>query len=327
MQDFLDISLFEEKIVVKWIKYSRWEVVQQELSWDNFFSGDLLEEMGRFHILKGDVIEELRILGNNIYKLFCLMEGLFESEYPLALLFNDNRKEMGLGKQGRKDLSGEVLPIELAYFDGYFLGLRRPVIRIIPSQGDGGVGKDFLKGKKVMILADCLGDTEYAYEEGVHIYEYFNSLKVFDHLEFVSQSMSRLDFLEVLEHYDWVHYAGQNLGGIGGGLVLGEGVYFGFEDLRFLEEVPDFIFLNTCSTDVIFVKKLLSLGVKNIITSHFQVIEESFKEMVRSFYGGLLGGKTVGEGFFETKKENYNQGRYQWIYYTLYGDHGNRLMD
>ena len=324
MQDFLDISLFEEKIVVKWIKYSRWEVVQQELSWDNFFCEDLLEEMGRFHILKGDVIEELRILGNNIYKLFCLMEGLFELEHPLALLFNDNRRG---GNRRGGNLSGEVLPIELAYFNGYFLGLKRPVIRIIPSRGDGGVEKDFLKGRRVMILVDCLGDTEYAYEEGVYIYKYFNSLKVFDHLEFVSQSMSKLDFLEVLEYYDWVHYAGQNLGGMGGGLALEEGVYFGFEDLRFLKDVPDFIFLNTCSTNAIFVKQLLILGVKNIITSHFQVIEESFNEILKSFYGGLLGGKTVGEGFFETKKENYSQGKYQWIYYALYGDHGNRLMD
>ncbi len=331
-QDILDITVdATSQIHIKLFQLGdQSRVLDHSLPFNDKLYHEIIKSLYSTSYKRVSFLNEAKRLGEQIYKFFFtdpdgepigILESIHSRSNPLILLFN------GLI---------ENIPFELAYKKDHYAGLLRPISRIF-SQARVSPPKTHQKdhGKSMMVLADPSQNSLDSYEEGISVYEFFKERGQWDRIDFYSKELGVIEMNEILETYDWIHYAGhgeyQDISG--GGLIIGNGVTFHGSDIKILGSPPDFIFLNACHSSRVdrdhqnsLIKKLLALGVKNLIASHGLILDEDFKSFVKSFYEELLLGGDIGESFRKVKYNSFLQSDYKWVYFSLYGDPGHRLI-
>ncbi len=327
-QDILDITVdTSSQIRIKLFQLGHQSRVLDHTSpFNDKLYNEIVKSLYSMSYKRVSFINEAKKLGEQIYNFFFtgpnsepigILESIHTRTNPLILLFNGPI---------------ENIPFELAFKDDQFVGLIRPISRIFSQthvSSSEAYNND--RPKSMVILADPTQNSLDSYEEGLAIYKFVKekARSQWDRIDFLSKELGVIEMNEILEAYDWIHYAGhgeyQDVSG--GGLILGEGVNFYESDLSHLGSPPDFIFLNACHSSRIdmdhqnsLIKKLLALGVKNLVASNGLILDEDFKGFVESFYEEILLGKDIGESFRKVKGKNYSQNDYKWIYFSLYGD-------
>lgn len=341
--DLLEYSL-SKNTVGKYELIGKWFNSQKGMHLFQYsvpFQKSLFSEILRsFHLLlklqDEPLWEQLQVLGKRIHQFF-----FFDSNGQIVRGLEDffNREESLV-----VFLHGEIesLPFELAFDGDLFLSAARSISRNIPkdsaltlfnkAKDQKNRRKSSWRSKKsMMIVVDPARNSSSSYEEGLALYQYClkeNNLAP-KKVDFLSKSISKMEWLEILENYDIVHYAGH--GGWaeqGGAILIGENILFWVEDLKALVNPPEFLFFNACqvgdleyvqSNSSSLLKRMLLLGVGNILVSNSFVMEEDFRFFICSFYKSLFLENSLGETLLYMKKRNLLKKDKKLLYFILYG--------
>ncbi len=328
-QDILELS-FEppNRLTIKLIQfYPRANIISHSIFLNSSLFDEIIKVIDSVGYSKESFSDSLINLGVNIYKLIFFdsskgkllegMDSIFENNTFLTLFFK-----------------GEIenIPIELAYNGAKFLGLSRPSGRSIPNKTYHKFSEGSKKVKEsAIIIADPTSCSRMCYDEGIAVYDWLNkqNSSFFNRVDFLSKELTKIEIMDIFESYTLIHFAGQGefTNDKGSGLLIGDKLLFTELDITSLSNPPNFIFINACLTSKIsyvshssLIKKLLRLGVGNIIASSWNIIDESYISFILLFYNELFSGRSVGESLVIAKSDNFSKGDYKWSYFTLYGN-------
>jgi len=326
-QDILELTLDNNQIEIKSIQFHpQPKIISHNISFNDSLYNDIVNRVQRISYSESSFLEELKKLGQLIYKLFFydsngqLLKGMstvFQNNNPLNLFLN--------GKI-------EIIPLELAYDGEKYAGLKRIISRSNSEEGVLNKKRELVKTEKsLLVIADPTQNSDASYHEGEILFNKLNEnhSKYFSTIDFLSKEMSKIEFTELLEHYDYLYFAGHGelSRELSGSLRLGKNVLLEEKDISILQNPPEMIFINACLTSLVdpttqssLIKKLLKVGVKNIIASSWIIFDEDFSQFSLKFFDQLFSGQSIGESFNRVKLYNYDENDFKWAYFSLFGN-------
>ena len=153
------------------------------------------------------------------------------------------------------------------------------------------------------------------------------------------------------DDYQILHLAGHGVAGypmrnprtgteeVKTGMVLGDGIVLGSEEIRALDRVPELVFINCChlganreplktgprhelaaNLGTAFIRA----GVKCVVAAGWAVDDAAAALFAEDFYSRLLQGETFGDAIREAREAVFNEHRgiNTWGAYQCYGDYG-----
>ena len=325
--DIIELSIIQDKILQ--IKHIQFHPVINILTYSFQLNKSLFNEvMERLRLMgsTGDtILKEIKLIGELIYKLFFfdtdgqkirVMDAIFTGQNGISLFFNGQI---------------EHIPFELAFNGQDYISLKRQISRHVPVEILSDKNPKDSPIDSLLIIGDPCANSENSYHESVTLYE---SLKTasqpsVNKLEYISKELNYIEFQDILERYDAIHYAGHGEyhPKAGGTLLIGKNTTLKGSDLLPINNPPKFIFLNACLSAKTasqggdsLIHKLLKLGVTNIIASDWLILDEDFSPFLNVIYDSIFCGMTIGQSFLEAKRKSFLSGSYQWVYFSLYGD-------
>ncbi|MDH5682700.1 MAG: CHAT domain-containing protein [Spirochaetota bacterium] len=326
LSDIIELSVIDDKILqIKYIQFHpKVNILTYSYQLNKSLFKDVMEKLSLMGHNRDSLLKDLKLIGELIYKLFffdsdghriSIMDSLFSGNHNLSLFFN-----------------GEIehIPFELAYNGRDFISLKRQITRHVPTNDLSE--KDSSDGpiESLLVIGDPCANSTNSYNESINL---FNSLKstcqpAIKRLEYLSKELNCLEFQDILERYDLIHYAGHGEyhPESGGTLLIGKNTTFKASDLLSISNPPRLIFLNACLIAKTatggresLIHKLLKLGVTNIIASDWLILDEDFSSFLNVIYHSIFSGMTVGQSFLDAKRKSFTSGSHQWVYFSLYG--------
>ncbi len=327
MYDILEISLINNNLHFNLISsFPKIRIKKIIIPFRNNILYDINQLISQLTATNKIINDNIINLGKSIFQLFFIDENgkkindlinLYNHNYPLVIYLYEEL---------------ENIPFELSFNGMDFLVLSRIIIRkkMVDIQKNYTSLKN-IQGKSVIFIADPSNNSENSYNEGLNLY---NSLKSLNHksiikIDFISKNLSKNNFNNILENYDWIHVSshGEYSHNTGGLLRIGENTFIESTDLLSLQKSPELIILSACLTSKVskfhkesIIHKLIELGINYILASNWVIIDEDLSNFILSFYKSILDGKSIGQSFFETKIQNYRLNNSHWIYFNFYGD-------
>ncbi len=339
--DILELSSDSDSIQIKLILlHPQANIISHSMPFNQSLFQEISSRMYSWNHNNSTCLSEARKIGLTVYHLLFfdsmgkLLQGMntvFSRKNTLSIFLHDQLAN---------------IPFELAFNGNHFASLTRCVSRNIGNHNiynhniyNHNICQHNLieqeanssNSRSLLIIADPALNSKTSYQEGAQIY---NQLKKLSHpslqrIDFFSKDLSKMEFLELLEQYDWLHFSGhgdydkQN----GNGLLIGKNTFISESDISSLTNPPEFIFLNACMTGrqnpqrrISLINKLLKLGVKNMIASNWLVLDQNYADFILQFYEHILSKESIGKSFTTVKTGNYSHQDHKWIYFNLYGN-------
>jgi hypothetical protein len=248
------------------------------------------------------------------------------------------------------DHDSSIIPWEALYFKGRCPALELGVSRLYRIANRNQVaGRPILPPDatlRMLVVEDPTGDLAGAADEGNQLTRLFEANRG-EVVTLKGADASRANVLTELGSgtYDLLHYAGHadfvELKPEASGLILKDGRLTA-ADLLEVRKVPQMIFLNACESgrmrgggngpagngtstprfagQVSLAESFLLNGIANFIGTYWPVNDAAALRFAGTFYGGLLGGKSLSAAMREARQATKSVSQRDWANYQHFGD-------
>jgi len=217
------------------------------------------------------------------------------------------------------DENSMSIPFEVTYRDSFLFERN-----ILTCRGEKEQSREpgNLGVRRVLILADPGGTCECAYNEGMFLYDFFRERRIA--VDFISRPIRKSSMIDLFAAYDIIHFSGHS--GDENSVVgwdIGNSV-FTVHDLVIQKDLPYFIFCSSCGNTLKMGFDLLKLGVRNAVTSRWQIPDRDITGFLRSFYSMVFQHMEIGYAFNRALLSCFKKGDLLPLIFILQGE--NRVI-
>ena len=229
----------------------------------------------------------------------------------LEHLFMEGGYRVSVHAQGQ----AAALPIELAHHNRFVFEAN-----ILSLRGRNDPPGARLAVEKVLIIADPSARYRWALREGMLLYDFFRSLGL--SVMLISRPLQNEKFLELFALADIVHFCGHIAAhNSRTGWDIGTSLFSG-SDLVQPGRTPALVFSNGCGNTIPLGFAFLSLGVRNCISTRWQIPDSDLCSYILSFYECLFRVCDIGLAFHCSMKGRFEHGDTLPLVFALQGESG-----
>jgi len=262
------------------------------------------------YFLKNDDTKELKVILKEIGNL--IYDNIFKN-----LDIDGIFKEGGfiIHISGSSDIFN--LPFEICYKDSFIFEKN-----IVSYRSEESQNLDNAIIKKILIIADPSLQYEWAYNEGIILYNFFKKMRL--SVDLIARPLKKDMVNDFFLFYDIIHFAGHGVSNNNfAGWDIGS-TFFTVDDIIIQRHLPCLIFASSCGETLRLGLDFLKLGVKNIISSRWVIPDKDISQFIITFYEMMFEGLDIGVAFNRAINKSYRRGDLVPILFTLYGE--NRLL-
>ncbi len=253
-----------------------------------------------------ETLSIIRDIGELVYT------SIFE-HLGLEHLFTGGGYRVSVHAQGQ----ARALPIELAHHDRFVFEAN-----IVSLRGRNDPPAARLSIERVLIIADPAARYRWAQREGMLLYDFFRSTGL--SVMLISRPLQREKILELFTAADIVHFCGHVAAhNSRTGWDIGTGLFSG-SDIVQLGRSPALVFSNGCGNTLPLGFTFLSLGVRNCISTRWQIPDSDLCSFILAFYECLFRVGDIGLAFHCSMKGRYEHGDTLPLVFALQGESGTR---
>jgi hypothetical protein len=209
-----------------------------------------------------------------------------------------------------------AIPVEIAYHEHFVFENN-----IMSLRGRNDISGSRVSVEGVLIFADPTARFEWALREGMLLYDFFTSRGL--SVTLVCRPLNREAMGELFSCADIVHFCGHVASRESRiGWDIGKDLFDGSDCIR--GRSPALVFSNGCGNTLPLGFNFLSSGVRNCITTRWQVPDADHVGFILAFYECLFRNGDIGYAFHCSKKGRYEHEDVLPLLFALQGEPGTR---